>query len=91
MSESILVHGVGVAGAATVKALVKRGYEVVASDDAPTAAKRKAMATLGVEFVEAPDARRLMTLVDRSLLPGFPQTISASTDNFGVTLFTDGR
>jgi len=78
VSESILVHGVGVAGAATVKALVQRGYEVVASDDAPTAAKRKAMATLGVEFVEAPDARRLMTLIDSvdsvAPAPGVPET-----------------
>lgn len=78
MTERVLVHGVGVAGAATAKALVARGFEVVAADDAPTATKRDAMKSLGVELVEAPDSSRLASLVASvdsiAPAPGVPET-----------------
>ena len=77
MSERVLVYGVGVAGAATAKALVARGYSVVAADDDVTAAKRSSMSKLGVELVEAPDDRRLTALVDGvdsvAPAPGVPE------------------
>lgn len=77
MSERVLVYGVGVAGAATAKALVKRGYPVIAADDDVTAAKRSAMTALGVELVEAPDDRRLSGVLDDvdsvAPAPGVPE------------------
>lgn len=78
MSESVLVYGVGVAGLATARALVARGYSVVAADDTATAAKRSSLRALGVEFVESPDARRLESLVGSvdsiAPAPGVPET-----------------
>ena len=77
MSERVLVYGVGVAGAATAKALVARGYDVVAADDDVTATKRTTMSALGVELVEAPDDRRLATILDGvdsiAPAPGVPE------------------
>lgn len=78
MSERVLVYGVGVAGVATAKALVARGYSVVAADDDATAAKRAAMVELGVELVESPDDRRLTMLLDSvdsvAPAPGIPES-----------------
>ena len=77
MSERVLVYGVGVTGAATVKALVARGYSVVAADDDVTAAKRTAMSAMDVELVEAPDDRRLASILDGvdsiAPAPGVPE------------------
>lgn len=77
MSERVLVYGVGVTGAATVKALVARGYSVIAADDDVTTVKRGAMSSLGVELVEAPDDRRLGSILDGvdsiAPAPGVPE------------------
>jgi UDP-N-acetylmuramoylalanine--D-glutamate ligase len=77
VSERVLVYGVGVTGAATVKALVARGYSVVAADDDVTAAKRTAMSAMDVELVEAPDDRRLASILDGvdsiAPAPGVPE------------------
>jgi len=74
----ILVHGLALAGAATVRALQQRGCDVVASDDAVDDGKRALAVELGVELVEHPDAARLGALVDASELvvpaPGVPET-----------------
>lgn len=74
----ILVHGLAVAGAATVRALQQRGADVVASDDTVDDDKRALAAELGVELVERPDAERLRRLVASSELvvpaPGVPET-----------------
>jgi UDP-N-acetylmuramoylalanine--D-glutamate ligase len=74
----ILVHGLAIAGAATVRALQARGYDVVTSDDAVDDRKRALAAELGVELVAAPDAARLSELVGDSELvvpaPGVPET-----------------
>lgn len=74
----ILVHGLAITGAATVRALQRRGAEVIASDDTVTDAKRALAAELGVELIAAPDADRLRALVTASELvvpaPGVPET-----------------
>jgi UDP-N-acetylmuramoylalanine--D-glutamate ligase len=74
----ILVHGLAIAGAATVRALRERGADVVASDDTVDDAKRARAAELGVELVEQPDADHLRRLVAASELvvpaPGVPET-----------------
>ncbi|MBA3606052.1 MAG: UDP-N-acetylmuramoyl-L-alanine--D-glutamate ligase, partial [Acidimicrobiia bacterium] len=48
---TVLVHGLAVAGAATVRALLRRGVEVIASDDMWTPARADLAADLGVELV----------------------------------------
>jgi UDP-N-acetylmuramoylalanine--D-glutamate ligase len=74
----ILVLGLAVAGAATVRALRQRGYEVVAADDTVDDAKRQVAAELGVELVASPDLRRLAELVTACDVvvpaPGVPET-----------------
>lgn len=79
MSERVLVYGVGVAGAATAKALVARGYSVVAVDDDVTAAKRSSMSKLGVELVESPTTVDSLPFSTESTpwlrLPAFPRVI----------------
>lgn len=76
--DRALVHGLAVAGAATVRALRARGAEVIASDDAVDDAKRALAEELGVELVAAPDAARLERLVAASDVvvpaPGVPET-----------------
>jgi UDP-N-acetylmuramoylalanine--D-glutamate ligase len=78
MAARALVHGLAVAGAATVRALQARGYEVVASDDRADEAKRTLAGDLGVEFVERPDDAALRRLVESSSIvspaPGIPET-----------------
>ena len=59
MSDTALVHGVAVAGAAVARALAARGYRVLVADDSPDApgdAKRALAHELGTELVERPDA-----------------------------------
>jgi UDP-N-acetylmuramoylalanine--D-glutamate ligase len=73
---AVLVYGLGVAGAATVRALQRRGAEVVAIDDD---ARRRAVADdLGVELVVAPDADELARRVAGSEVvvpaPGVPES-----------------
>jgi len=74
----VLVHGLAVACAATVRALQARGADVVASDDVVDDAKRAVAGELGVELVESPDRDRLEQLVVASELivpaPGVPET-----------------
>jgi UDP-N-acetylmuramoylalanine--D-glutamate ligase len=77
-SGTVLVHGLAVAGAATVRALQARGAEVVASDDSGDDAKRALADELGVELVAPPDHDRLARLVAASEVvvpaPGVPET-----------------
>jgi UDP-N-acetylmuramoylalanine--D-glutamate ligase len=75
----ILVHGLAIAGSATIRALTQRGADVVASDDAVVDDDTRALvAELGVELVERPDADRLRRLIAASELvvpaPGVPET-----------------
>ncbi|MGE5211022.1 MAG: Mur ligase family protein, partial [Acidobacteriota bacterium] len=72
------VHGLAIAGAATVRALTSRGYEVVAGDDHVDDERRRLAADLGVELLEQPDGvtlRRVIRAVDLvSPAPGVPET-----------------
>ncbi|HMG41697.1 MAG TPA: UDP-N-acetylmuramoyl-L-alanine--D-glutamate ligase [Acidimicrobiales bacterium] len=78
MSDSYLVVGFGVTGAAVARALVQRGEHVVAVDDRPGDAAVEAARELGLELVAGPDVTRLGELVrDASALlpaPGLPAT-----------------
>lgn len=77
MSERVLVYGVAVAGMATLRALTKRGYDIVAADDQVDDAKRAAVRSLGVTLVESPDASRMRSLVSAADIvapaPGIPE------------------
>ena len=72
------VYGMADTGAATVRALLRRGYVVVAADDDVTPAKRETASSLGIELLEAPDDVRLRELVTTSDVvspaPGIPET-----------------
>jgi UDP-N-acetylmuramoylalanine--D-glutamate ligase len=77
-SPTALVYGVAVAGEATARALVARGYRVLMADDAPTDERRAAAHRLGAELVESPDAAtidRMLAEVDLvAPAPGVPET-----------------
>ena len=77
-SSTALVYGVAVAGEATARALVARGYRVLMADDAPTDERRAAAHRLGAELVESPDAAaidRMLAEVDLvAPAPGVPET-----------------
>lgn len=78
MSDTALVYGVGVAGMATVGALLKRGYKVIAVDDRVDASKEAALHGLGVELRGAPSDDELAALVASADFvapaPGVPET-----------------
>lgn len=71
-----LVHGLAITGVATARALLARGYEVVATDDRIDDDKRGAVASLGIELTSLPDDLhgfvRTFDLV--SPAPGVPET-----------------
>ena len=71
------MYGLAVAGAATVRALSSRGYDVVVADDFDTPERRHLADNLGVDLLIAPDDRRLAGLVQHSDLvvpaPGIPE------------------
>jgi UDP-N-acetylmuramoylalanine--D-glutamate ligase len=73
---AVLVYGLAVAGAATVRALQRRGAEVVAVDD--DAGPLEVADELGIELLVAPDADELARRVAGSDLvvpaPGVPET-----------------
>lgn len=58
-----LVYGVAISGAATIRALVQRGYNVVAADDTVTEDKVKFANELGIDLVSAPDDATINQLV----------------------------
>jgi UDP-N-acetylmuramoylalanine--D-glutamate ligase len=71
-----LVHGLAITGASTVRALQRRGWQVVASDDRPTPSMRALALELGVELLSDPGgidgAVGDVDLV--SPAPGIPET-----------------
>ena len=82
-----LVVGLGIAGAASARALVQRGWSVTATDDqlAPAAAERaRVLADLGVQAVARPDAAELRGLVAAADVvvpsPGVPYAHPALAD-----------
>ena len=74
----VLVYGLAVAGAATLRALVARGADVVVSDDDLTPERRALAAASGATVVAAPgagerDADDLVASVDLVCpAPGVP-------------------
>ncbi len=77
MTERALVYGLAVAGAATVRALAARGYDIVVADDSDTPERRRLAGELGVDLLVAPDDRQLAALIESSDLvvpaPGVPE------------------
>ena len=61
--ERPLLVGVGRTGCAVALALVERGVDVVAVDDAPADTTRALLGDLGVQLVEAPTPDRYRTLL----------------------------
>lgn len=73
----VLVHGLAVAGASTVRALQRHGHHVVASDDTITEARRAQADELGVELIDATTRTVDELLEGCSMLcpaPGVPET-----------------
>jgi UDP-N-acetylmuramoylalanine--D-glutamate ligase len=75
--SSALVYGLAVAGVATARALIQRGYDVRAVDDTVDDRRLQLAAELGVELIASPDADELARLVaDAELVvpaPGVPE------------------
>jgi UDP-N-acetylmuramoylalanine--D-glutamate ligase len=90
-----LVYGLAVAGESTVRALLRRGYEVVVADDVVDDRRTKVAEELGVELLERPDADTLRTLVSScdvvSPAPGVPETHSvvATAQAAGIELVSE--
>jgi UDP-N-acetylmuramoylalanine--D-glutamate ligase len=75
---TVLVYGLGVAGAATVRALQRRGCDVSVIDDVDDERRGGLAGELGVELVTAPDADELAVRVAHADVvvpaPGIPET-----------------
>ena len=63
MAGRALVYGLALAGEATARALVARGWEVVVADDRPAPDAAERAAALGADLHVAPDAAALERLV----------------------------
>ena len=76
--EKVLVYGVAIAGAAVIRALVARGYEVIAADDVVTPERQRICADVGVDLRAAPDGPAIEALVEWADFvapsPGVPET-----------------
>jgi UDP-N-acetylmuramoylalanine--D-glutamate ligase len=78
-----LVYGLAVAGESTVRALLRRGVDVVAADDVVDERRRDLAADLGVELLERPDLDTLREVIAScevvSPAPGVPETHAVVT------------
>ena len=90
-----LVYGLAVAGESTVRALLRRGVDVVVADDDVDDRRRTLAAELGVELLDRPDADALAAVIASCELvspaPGVPEThavVSAARDA-GVELVSE--
>ena len=88
-----LVHGLAIAGTATVRALLRRGYEVVVTDDVVDDARRAVAGDLGVELLATPED---LTALVRSCelvspAPGVPEThaVVVEAQRAGVDLASE--
>lgn len=83
MSRPVLVYGVGVAGLATVRALLSRRYDVIAVDDAVNASKTEALQACDVPLLSRPDDKELLQLVKDCAFvapaPGLPENHAVVT------------
>ena len=59
MTAAALVYGLAVAGEATARALLARGWRVTVADDRARRDRARPSAELGVELVEAPTGASL--------------------------------
>ncbi len=88
----VLVYGLAVAGEATTRALLARGYQVVVADDRPTEQALAVAVELGIDLYEAPSPVKVERLVERSDLvvpsPGVPEhhPLVVSARRLGVPL-----
>lgn len=73
-----LVYGLAVTGVSTVRALRRRGYDVVAADDVITDERRQTAVELDVELLDSPDPAELSQVLATcdlfSPAPGIPET-----------------
>jgi UDP-N-acetylmuramoylalanine--D-glutamate ligase len=78
MSERALVYGAAIAGLATLRALVARGYDVVVVDDHVSPEKSAAVSGIGTTLLERPSSAELAALVGScdfvAPSPGIPET-----------------
>lgn len=91
----VLVHGLAITGESTVRALLRRGHDVVVTDDDPTDDRVALAATLGVEFGARPDDGRCREFVREfdlfSPAPGVPEShplVGAARDE-GVPVWSE--
>lgn len=77
MTQPVLVYGVGVAGIATIKFLLRRNIDVIAVDDRINDARQKELRNLGIDVVTTPTEGKLRDLITSSLYvapaPGIPE------------------
>ena len=90
-----LVYGLGVAGEATARALLRRGVEVIAADDDATPERRAVAEDLNLELIERPGQRDLELLIRSSDVvspaPGVPETheVILKSQERGVELMSE--
>ncbi len=91
----VLVYGLAVAGASTVRALQQHGHDVVIADDTVTEERATLATALGVDLIERPDDRALERLVATCELvspsPGVPEThpVVHAAQSAGVELVSE--
>jgi UDP-N-acetylmuramoylalanine--D-glutamate ligase len=78
MTRTALIHGIALSGDALGAQLVRRGWQVLVSDDAPSDDKRASAAALGTTLVERPDAAAIDALLQACDIvcpaPGVPES-----------------
>lgn len=90
-----LVYGLGIAGEATARALLRRGYTIVVADDRADRTQLDRAAALGVDLVVSPSDEEMAALVaDADLVvpaPGVPEThrVIATAERSGVPVRTE--
>jgi UDP-N-acetylmuramoylalanine--D-glutamate ligase len=93
--QRALVYGLAVAGEATARALLARGYAVTVADDRPTPEALAVARALGIDLYEAPPAPKVERLVERADLvvpsPGIPErhAVVVSAHRLDVPLRTE--
>jgi len=93
--QRALVYGLAIAGEATARALLARGFAVTVADDRPTPEALAVARTLSIDLYEAPPAPKVERLVERSDLvvpsPGIPERhpVIVSAQRLAVPLRTE--
>ncbi len=90
-----LVYGLAVAGESTVRALLRRGVEVVVADDVVDDQRTELASELGVDLLERPDVDALRSVISScdlvSPAPGVPEThaVVTTAQALGVELVSE--